>query len=477
MILPPSAHQLGELVMYYSKYNIVVGKGEGEKDGVGAWAVMNPLTGAFDLAAEDEVRKLEAMKAGRYPWPDDAEADSFVAYLIERGYLFSDVREEDALVEEKEAEFQAELAASPAQILLIPTYGCNLACKYCFQKGMDHRPALIEPEVVDAFFAHIDRKFAGEEVKPFITLFGGEPLIASRPQKEIISYIAGQAREKGYELAVVTNGYDLMEYLDILGTARIKEIQVTVDGPAAVHDTRRFTKAGKGTWERIMAGVDGAVRRGTPINFRVVVDRENLKSLVELASLVDEKGWLDLGPERFKTQLGRNYELFECYATPDHLLSQVDLWRSVVELSRKHPVLARFHRPEFKGIKHLVDTGEMYLASFDTCPAFKKEWVYDLYGGIYGCTASCGRDEYRVGTFYPESVEDEKGITEWQERNVLHIPECRDCEVSLICGGGCGVVAREKHGSVLSPDCRPIKELLSLGLDYYGDSIAALGGD
>ncbi|MGE5577923.1 MAG: DUF5714 domain-containing protein [Syntrophothermus sp.] len=461
--------------MYYSKYNILVGKGQGVKDA--SWALMNPLTGAFDLADEDEVQKLEAMKAGSYPWPDAPEADPFVSYLIERGYVFSDRREEDALVEEKEDEFKKESATSPTQILLIPTYGCNLACKYCFQKGMNQKPALMEREVVDAFFAHIARKFADEEVKPFITLFGGEPLIASRPQKELISYIARRASGEGYELAVVTNGYDLVEYLDILGAARIKEIQVTVDGPAAVHDSRRFTKAGKGTWERIMSGVDGAVRRGMPINFRVVVDRENLESLVELAGLVEEKGWLDLGPERFKTQLGRNYELFECYATPQHLLSQVDLWRAVVDLSREHPVLTRFHRPEFKGMKHLVDNGEMYLASFDTCPAFKKEWVYDLHGHIYGCTASCGREEYRVGTFYPESVEDESAIAQWQERDVLHIPECRDCDVSLICGGGCGVVAREKHGRVLSPDCRPIKELLSLGLDYYEDELAALTGD
>ncbi|GAB6152269.1 hypothetical protein JCM17380_10190 [Desulfosporosinus burensis] len=62
-------------------------------------------------------------------------------------------------------------------------------------------------------------------------------------------------------------------------------------------------------------------------------------------------------------------------------------------------------------------------------------------------------------------------VKEWQERSVLTIPECQDCEVGLICGGGCGAVAKDRLGKVRAPDCHPIKELLTIGINYYGDDI------
>jgi uncharacterized protein len=134
----------------------------------------------------------------------------------------------------------------------------------------------------------------------------------------------------------------------------------------------------------------------------------------------------------FKTQIGRNYELFECYVKPQHLMTQVELWAEYAALAKAHPVLYRFHRPDFKGIRHLVDTGDLYLASFDTCPAAKTEWVFDLYGEIYGCTASCGREEYRLGRYWPVVEKNDAAIENWQSRNVTTIEKCRSCSYNVI---------------------------------------------
>lgn len=125
-------------------------------------------------------------------------------------------------------------------------------------------------------------------------------------------------------------------------------------------------------------------------------------------------------------------------------------WAMFVKLAERHPILKKFHRPEFKGINHLVQTGELYLPSYDTCPACKTEWVFDLYGDIYGCTATTGQNNYKLGTYFPEFKLKADEVKEWQERSVLTIPECQTCEVSLICGGGCGAVAKDRQGKVLA---------------------------
>lgn len=415
-----------------------------------------------------EYLKLTSLAKG-----ERIDDEEFHQYLVKRGYLYKDKAEEEERLHERWPEFQKALKETAPQVLLVPTYSCNLACPYCYQNGIKQKTELITQEVVDAFFVHLNVQFP--DTKPFITLFGGEALIASRRQKEMINYIVQKAASGGYAISAVTNGYDLLEYLDILQQAIIKEIQVTLDGPQAVHDQRRHTASGQGSYERILAGVEEAVKRGIPINLRAVVDKTNFNDLITLAAELDLRGWLDLPAHKFKTQIGRNYELFECYAAPQHLLGQAEHWAMFVELAEKNPVLKKFHQPEFKGIHHLVQSGELYLPSYDTCPACKSEWVYDLYGDIYGCTATTGQDQFILGTFYPEYSLKENEVNEWKERSVLTIPECRDCDVSLICGGGCGAVAHNRTGKVLASDCRPIKDMLAIGLQYYGDDLLKMG--
>lgn len=463
--------------MIPAKNNIIVNIKNSTKP---EYAILNPISGSFDLMDEKEYQHFQSIIKG------EVCDKAFEAYLLERGYIFENQEAHDDAIDTAYDNFNEEIAKSQTQLMLVPTYGCNLACTYCYQgRGADssqavpvnieNKPNLITEEVVDAFFDYARVNFSDATVKPFITLFGGEPLVNSPAQRNIINYIVDKCAAEGYELAAVTNGYDFTEYVDLLKKVKVKEIQFTLDGSKEVHDKRRATANKKGTFDRVIAGIEAAVNNGMPVNLRSVVDLENIADIVNLAEFLDKKGWLDLSPELFKTQIGRNYELFDCYAKPQHLMTQAELWGEFSALSRTYPVLAKFHRPDFKGIRHLVDTGEMYMASFDTCPACKTEWVFDLYGNIYGCTASCGREEYLLGTFWPEVRLNNTAIETWQKRNVKNIPKCIDCKYDVICGGGCGVVAANHNGgNILSPDCRPVQELLETGINHYYKDISEM---
>ncbi len=433
------------------------------------YAILNPVSGSFDMMDARDKALIDGLTAGK-----DADAP-FSDYLVERGYAFNSAEDEKAAIERAYKDFTEEIEDTQVQLMLIPTYGCNLACTYCYQHGIDAEYAVISKETVDAFFDYAKKNFSDKPKKPFITLFGGEPLVNSPRQRAIIAYIVDRCADEGYELAAVTNGNDFTEFVDILKKAKIKEIQFTLDGSRDVHDARRATANKKGTFDNVIAGIDAAVKNGFPVNLRTVVDLENIRDIISMAEFLDSKGWLDLPPELFKTQLGRNYELFECYFKPQHLMTQSELWAEYSALAKEYPILEKFHRPDFKGIRHMVDTGELYMASFDTCPAAKTEWVFDLNGEIYGCTASCGRQEYLLGTFYPEVTFDAAAAQKWQKRNVLNIEKCKSCKYDVICGGGCGVIAANKNGGdPLTPDCRPIQELLETGVNHYIDDIRGM---
>jgi uncharacterized protein len=427
--------------------------------------LVQPLTGQAALLDADGAAALTRLGDGaRLPTFLDPQV------LREAGFVVESDEEEQSLRAAALSEWAAETEKSPTQLVVVPTFGCNLACTYCYQETFDPSSAgVMRPDVVDAFFEYVDRHHPAESPGPFITLFGGEPLRDTSAHRRLVERFLAGASARDLELAAVTNGHDLEAFVPALATGPVKEVQVTLDGPRAVHDRRRPHASGGGTFDRIVRGIDALLAARVPVNLRVVADRENLDALPQLAALADAKGWLDLPSSRFKTQVGRNYELFGCASRQrrDALFDRVELWARYVELSEAHPVLRRFHRPRFHGIGHLAETGELPAPNFDACPATKKEWAFGPDGSLYGCTATVGHPAHVLGRFHPEIVHDERAIAAWRERSTLSIPRCRDCALAPVCGGGCGAIAWDREGTPLAPDCRPVTELYGLGARYH----------
>jgi uncharacterized protein len=318
-------------------------------------------------------------------------------------------------------------------------------------------------KVTDAFFSYVKSTFANR--RKYVTLFGGEPLLTSPAHFKAIARFTDRCAADNIPLAIVTNGYYLAEYLDLLKKVPVKEIQVTLDGTAAVHDVRRRLKDGGPTFGKITQGIDQALAAGLPVNLRMVADRENIGQLPGLSELAIQKGWT--GNPLFKTQIGRNYELHYCQDIPEKLLSRVELWEQVYRMAQENPRIIEFHKPAFSVSRFLLENGVLPSPLFDSCTGCKTEWAFDYTGRIYSCTATAGKKEEALGTFFPDVTLNKDKVSEWEQRDVISIPECRDCNLQLACGGGCASVAKNKTGRLNTPDCRPVKELLTMGMEYY----------
>jgi uncharacterized protein len=426
--------------------------------------LVQPLSGQAALLPGADAPALRALPA---PLPPSLPA----ATLLAAGFVVETPADDQALLDGALATWRAEAALTQAQLIVVPTFGCNLSCTYCYQELFDPEGAgLIAPEAIEAFFAWVDRHHLGGPLKPYLTLFGGEPLRDTPAHRDRIGRFLDGARARGMKVAVVTNGHDLAAFVPTLAAGPVKEVQVTLDGPRDLHDARRPHKDGSGTFDRIVAGVDALIGAGVPVNLRVVADKENLPHLPELARFAAARGWLDLPASRWKTQVGRNYELFGCASRQDRdaLFDRVELWARYLELAEAHPELRRFHAPRFHGVGHLAGAGELPPPNFDACPATKTEWAFSPDGGVFGCTATVGHPAHRLGTFYPEPARDEAAIARWSGRSTLTIPGCEGCELKPVCGGGCGAVAWHRTGSAVETDCRPVRELYGLGARFYG---------
>lgn len=438
--------------MVYSRYNIF-SKIRDSKN----YFILNLLTGNADILSREEAVKIEALRNGSIP-----ETDIFADELKAKGYL-TDKAEEERLYRSRYLDFIDSRESDEIQIFFVTNYSCNFACTYCYQDQYNNPQQVLSKEIIDAFFSYVNKKFSDRE--KYITVFGGEPLLGSSGQKGLISEIISKANESGLELSFVTNGYFLEEYCDILKKGSIREVQVTLDGTGPMHNSRRFLKGGGETFEKIVKGIDACLERGIVINLRMVVDKENIQSLPDLASFAIEKGWTS--SPLFKTQIGRNYELHHCQSAPDKLFDRISLYEHLYKLIQDNQHITDFYKPAYSVSGFLRENGELPDPLFDSCPACKTEWAFDYTGNIYSCTATVGKADESLGTFFPIVSLNEDIVQEWESRDVTSIKECRTCSVQLACGGGCGSVAKNKSGSICSPDCRPVKELLELGFSAY----------
>jgi uncharacterized protein len=443
--------------MYFSKHNIFSKIKDSDN-----FFIVNLLSGNADLISAEDAGKIQKIKS------NEAVSDiNFVSELIEKGYLADEIQE-NKIFRSKYLNFIDAREDDEIQLFFVPNYSCNFACSYCYQDEYALSKDLLNHEIIDYFYDFIRKEFAGK--RKYITVFGGEPLLNTLKQKELISYIIHQANVANIDLCFVTNGYNLAEYIELISTGgHAREIQVTLDGTARIHDSRRFLKGGKGTFDKIVEGIDICIKNNITVNLRMVIDKENINNLPEFAQFAIDKGWTS--SPYFKTQIGRNYELHHCQSAPDRLFSRISLYESLYTLIKKYPHISDFHKPAYSITKFLSENGSLPDPLFDSCPACKTEWAFDYTGNIYPCTATVGKADESLGTFYPKIWKNKDRMKDWENRDITAITDCINCNVQLACGGGCGSLAKNKSGRVCSTDCRPVKELLELGFsEYFGRS-------
>jgi uncharacterized protein len=437
--------------MIFSKHNIFSKIKNSEN-----YFIVNLLSGSADIVMPKEAEMIQHLLKGREITP------SFIEQLSSQGY-WVDEKEEKLLYQSKYLDFIDSRDDDEVQLFFVPNYSCNFACSYCYQDEYQYADVALSEDIIDAFFSYVKAEFA--ERKKYLTVFGGEPLLNSSKQKNLIAHFLKQSNINNLEVCFVTNGYTLENYIDLLKSAKIREIQITLDGVGDMHDKRRFLKGGGASFEKIVKGIDACLNNNIPVNLRMVVDKENINELPVMAQFAINKGWTE--NVNFKTQLGRNYELHHCQATSEKLFSRISLYESVYNLTKQHPYILEFHKPAYSISKFLSENDSLPDPLFDACPACKTEWAFDYTGHIYSCTATVGKSDEALGSFYPEVSRKEELINEWESRDVTAISECTSCNMQLACGGGCGSVAKNRTGKVCSTDCRPVKELLELGFSAY----------
>ncbi len=395
-------------------------------------------------------------------------ADEVIDYLDRRGYLFMN---EDEEMEHFDLLYKTFLTFHrqnyPQSVVVIPTYHCNLQCKYCWQRLHNMDSGVITDEVINRLFSSLPEIIENmDEKKIELVVFGGEPLMDYQDLTKKVTSILKKSKEHGFATKIITNGTGLADFIDD-NYQLIDLIQVTIDGPPEIHNRRR-PLPGADSFDLILKGLDRALKCKKFINLRVNVDFENLPSLPILANILEEHGWLGNGLLDVHLAPTKNHGKNE---TPGN---QGNILQSVLKLRDENELMKIYNLDGFSGYKYIEgfkETGLLPLHRFFHCEAQTNFWAFDLRGDVYACWDAAGIPDLSVGKFSPEVMMDKEKLSIWRDHSSLESEKCKKCKIAPNCGGGCLFMAIEKSNDFLSNYCDPLladyHQAITTNLDWF----------
>ncbi|MET3210766.1 UNVERIFIED_CONTAM: uncharacterized protein ABIC26_003727 [Paenibacillus sp. PvR008] len=447
----------------------------------GDYVLINSLSGAIDTIGVEVKQFLDRIRKGDVPSRNE-DYEPLYQFLEKRGYIYENRDSEWAkLLEIRDHVYRLQdTSVAGITFNVCTTYMCNLRCPYCYQGHEIHEKshALTMTEI-DKMFKAVDGILAMEKEKGRyqnathrMMLYGGEPLLPTT--RETVKEVVRRAvDEYGFRIYAITNGTFLHDYLDFF--EQYKEewdyFQISVDGPKSIHDRRRITAGGQGTFDRIVRNIDMALERGFRIALRTNINKDNVDHLEELVSFVEQKGW-------------HEHPLFFWQISPvtdhygDNLPNHLPEHKLLVALYEKFGDLEEFLEKysvqlgtdlsmRTSRIRQAITSKDWVMnnpsdsctSTPNTLPIFKecsarehRFYAFGAEGAIYACPESVGRSEFAIGAFYPEFVINPIKHNMW-DKDITDSEQCGTCSVSLFCGGGCAYSNLMRNGSITEPHC------------------------
>lgn len=151
-------------------------------------------------------------------------------------------------------------------VLLKVASRCNLDCGYCYvyhmgDDGWRDQPKLMPDAVLERVADRLRVQLARQATPFSVVLHGGEPLLLGGARLERFCAALRGALPHPCGIHVQTNGVLLTDpIIDMLVRYDVG-ISVSIDGPAAVHDRFRRDHRGRGSSDRVRAGIARVMAR------------------------------------------------------------------------------------------------------------------------------------------------------------------------------------------------------------------------
>lgn len=399
--------------MKESNYNFFVPY---EKGSVLAY---NAMTNALAVITKEDWKQVEAYRSGREA---EQPMDETLLQQLKYGGFWLD-ENVDELGVLRYRQNRARYGTDSLHLTILPTYGCNFRCVYCFETAQaDGRK--METRVQEEIVALVtSRQDAIRQLS--VTWYGGEPMLAMDVIGELSARFLKICGAKGiaYHAGMITNGYFLTkENCKKLKDWKVTGLQITIDGTAQTHDDRRKLADGTGTFQRIMKNLRECRELLPAVSLRINTDRNNQKEMEALPALLEQEGLADVATPYLGWVNASNntYEDSFCLTREEFARAEETFLDEQIgkggkmRYENRYPGLVRNY------------CGADCISSVIIGPD----------GSLYRCWDDVGMREKSYGNLLAQE-RDLSVLLTYLDYDPTRDPQCRDCRLLPLCMGGC----------------------------------------
>lgn len=324
---------------------------------------------------------------------------------------------------ENEREFVREMKINNLQriyqnlhlsLTILTTELCNLRCPYCFEENKQSH--IMDSNTIDSLIDFIKKR----GTKTFsVTWFGGEPLLALPQIAELLNKFKELEEPKFISHSIISNGTLITtSAIDLFKKFPLSQIQITLDGNRATHDSKRYNSKGEGTFDLIMSNIEKLVKEipDISISVRINVDRNNSHQYKEVVDLLKTK-----------------FSNYRVYPYPGILHAAGDCNNDDFFSNEEKNI---FNNKIVK--EGLKEEGQLSFQSKGCIATSSHGYVVGADGSLYRCWEDIGNNELIVGNINNEIFKNTKLITSYLlDADPFEDEECIECGLLPICNTGC----------------------------------------
>lgn len=358
------------------------------------------------------------------------------------------------------------------ELLIKPvSYECNLNCNYCFYKktsrlypGKDHR---MKEKVLEKL---ISESMIYSDGGPCIFSWqGGEPLLAGI---DFFNRVIELQKRNGKSGQIVSNTFQTNATMLNAEWIRLFKrynflIGVSLDGPLEIHSYYRCYSSGRGSFKKVIEGIDLLKKGKVEFNILSTIARETMKNPQKIYHFLlsqglhylqfipaldrkDEKvAKFSIRPEQYGNFLCR---LFDTWWNNGNPLVSVRLFDNILEI-----------------LLHREPSSCMFKTQCE------EYIVVEFNGDVYPCDFFV-RKEWKLGNILENPMEDlfEKAKSLFGKLKEVSPLDCQNCRWNFICHNGCLWFRWIRNGNMREKDylCESYQKFFSYTMERFEKLIA-----
>lgn len=320
---------------------------------------------------------------------------------------------------------------------------CNINCTYCYMYNHEDQsyklqPKFIAKQTISNLVNKIENHCRKNNLTNFIVIFhGGEPLLAEIEYFRWILTELSNLQNEGIDIRffVQTNGMLISpQYCDLFNEFDVK-MGISLDGTQDIHDLHRLDKKGKGTYKRVVKGIEIADQHmNHDLGSLSVLNLKSdpIETYNEYKSLNFRTLDFLLLDENFDSS-GEIQDVINQMNNSEWLIKLFDYWYNEKDTER---VRLRKFEQILSFLLNNNDNDEMITDKKNSVAVIETNGNIEPLDVLKICGDAFTKTVFNINDHELDMIFQNDLIDLYYDSNSLLAKKCLACPVKEICGGG-----------------------------------------